>query len=149
MRLNARRLMFIVAAISVSACFLSGRPRVDDQHLEITLCQMLTAPTEYTGKKIVLTARITSTKEGANLWSPACPRIGINLHVDQEFRSAPGIPELYRALALHGLGDHPVIATLTGFLDNDYFDEIRNQHRRVFKAIAASNIRQSQRVERR
>ena len=96
-----------------------------------------------------MTVRITKTKDGTSLWNPSCAKHGIGMLMDAPSGSRPGLSELRRALTLHGLSDHPVIATLTGvFLYNDY-DEIRHRHRSVLKVIDAVEIKQSETVEHR
>jgi len=115
----------------------------------VSLCEVLTHPTEYSGKSMVVSGRITATKEHVGLWDPGCSKLGVSLVTGPKAESEPGITELYRAIRLHGLSDHPVIADLTGiFLENEY-DNVRRRRRSVFKAVAAANIRQSQTVERR
>jgi hypothetical protein len=52
-------------------------------------------------------------------------------------------------LLLHGLGDHPIVATLTGFFVPHYYDEFRKQRRKVFQVIASKDIHQSETVQRR
>ena len=63
-------------------------------------------------------------------------------------KTGSGIAELLQALSQHGLGDHPVSATLTGVLEIDNYDEIRRVHRTVFRVISARDIRRSAHVER-
>jgi hypothetical protein len=57
--------------------------------------------------------------------------------------------ELLQSLAVHGQGDHPWIATLTGALDPDHYDEITHRRRPVFRVVAAEDIARSRNVERR
>ena len=59
-----------------------------------------------------------------------------------------GLLELHRALSIYGLGDHPVIATLTGVFENNNYDEILHRHYPVLKIIDAIDIKISQAVER-
>jgi hypothetical protein len=113
----------------------------------VSLCEVLSHPAAYAGKTVGVTVRVLSTKEGASLWSPECRKRGIGLYI--EAGSGPGIPELRQALSLHGLADHPVIATLVGTLDPDHFDDIAHRKRSVFKVIAAKDIIQSRYVEHR
>jgi hypothetical protein len=112
----------------------------------VSLCDVLSHPGAYAGKTVMVTVRILSTKEGASLWSPDCRKRGVWLRIEAE---GPGMPELRQALHLHGLGDHPVVATLVGTLDPDHYDDITHRKRQVFKATAARDIRQSRSVEHR
>jgi hypothetical protein len=95
-----------------------------------------------------MTARITATKEGSFLWTPACRNLGVvSLQLEGQAESDSGLKGLQEMLRSHGLSDHPVIATLTGtFTYNQQPDEHR--HRAVFRANAASDLKQSDRVER-
>jgi hypothetical protein len=114
-----------------------------------SLCEVLGRPAEYLGKRLVLSVRITATKDGASLWDLGCSNLGVSLVTDPEVRSEPGISELYRALRLHGLSDHPVTATLAGLFLEDRNHSIRHRGKFVFKAVAATAIRQSVALERR
>jgi hypothetical protein len=120
---------------------------VSDHPSIISLCDILRHPSVYAGKTVTVTVRITSVKEGSSVWSPACSKLGVGLHIDREARSESGITALYQELDKYGLSDHPVIATLTGVYVADYFDEIRHRNRPVFKPVAARNIKRSPRVE--
>jgi hypothetical protein len=115
----------------------------------VSLCEVLSHPAAYVGNNVTVTVRILSTKEGASLWNPDCRRLGVWLRIEPDARTGPGIAELGQALALHGLGDHPVIATLTGVFDPNHYDDIAHQKRPVFRAIAAKDITRSRNVERR
>jgi len=61
---------------------------------------------------MVITVRISAFKHGTSLWDPACPKLGTDLHTDPSVSPDPSLQELRTALRQHGLGDHPVIATL-------------------------------------
>jgi hypothetical protein len=115
----------------------------------VSLCDVLARPKAFSGKSMTMTVRITSTKEGTTLWNPACKGLGVDLQTDASARSQPGISALYQALRLHGLSDHPVIATVTGIFIYDQYDEVRHQRRSVVKATAATDIKQSDVVEHR
>jgi len=115
----------------------------------VSLCEVLSHPATYAGNSVIVTVRILSTKEGANLWSPDCRKRGVWLRLERDARTGPGIAELGQALAQYGLGDHPVIATLTGVFDPNNYDEFAHQKKPVFRAIAAKDITRSRNVERR
>ena len=117
--------------------------------LKISICELLAHPSQYAGISVVMTVRITATKEGASLWDPACTKVGLRLHSDPATSSDPAMLELDRVLNEHGLSDHPVIATLTGEFRQNHYDDIRHQAKAVFNAVAASDIRQSQSIEHR
>lgn len=138
-----------VAVLACAGLALAAQDGGNKSAPSVSLCEVLTHPAEYSGKNVMLSVRITATKEGASLWDPGCSRVGVSLVTDPEVRSKPGIAELYRVLRLHGLSDHPVIARLSGvFLENQN-SAVRHRRRPVFKAVAASDIRQSQAVEHR
>lgn len=96
-----------------------------------------------------MTVRITSTKDGSSLWSPECRKFGLDLKIDASARSQKGISDLYQAMKLYGLSDHPVVATLTGVFIYDQYDETRHRRRSVFTASAATDIKQSVKEEHR
>jgi len=135
--------LILLLLVSVGLCASDGGSNTTES---VSLCEVLSHPAAYAGKTVMVTVRILSTKEGASLWSPECRKRGIGLRIEVE---GPGIPELRRALDLHGLADHPVVATLVGTLDPDHYDDITHRTRPVFKAISARDITQSQNVEHR
>jgi hypothetical protein len=136
-------LLIVLLPVSVGMCASEGG-RNDAE--SVSLCDVLSNPRAYAGKTVMVTVRILSTKEGASLWSPDCRKRGVGLRIEAE---GPGMPELREALDLHGLADHPVVATLVGTLDPNYYDDIRHRKRQVFKVTAAKDIRQSRNVEHR
>jgi hypothetical protein len=142
-----RWLMVTPALLLSTTTGLYARGGDSDPPLSVSLCDVLAHPAVYSGKSLIVTVRITSTKEGASLWSPDCRKVGVSLHI--ESRLGQGIPELYRALNLHGLGDHPIMATLTGVFTTDDYDEFRHRQRSAFKATAATDIKRTRDVERR
>lgn len=117
--------------------------------VSVSLCEVIEHPTDYSGKSVVMTVRIWATKEGTSLWNPACKKYGIRMWFGVPFESKPALLELNRALSIYGLGDHPVIATLTGVFEKDNYDEILHRHYPVLKVINAVDIKRSQAVERR
>ena len=137
--------LFLVAVlIAGNESFHAGRG--DEKAPTVSVCDILRNPSNYVHKTLTVTARITSTKEGAYIWSPDCSKRVITLHFAT--KSGLGIADLYRELDKYGLGDHPVIATLTGVYVRDYYDDIRHVHYPVFSAIAATDVRRSRNVER-
>jgi len=119
--------------------------------LVVPLCELLQNPLKYSGKTVTTTARIASFKEGTGIWDPACRRRGADLHTEESARSSASIVELDKALRSYGMGDHPVVATLTGvwlpyqFTGGGFLP----QPRHVFLASTAANIGRSAGVERR
>jgi hypothetical protein len=142
-----RRLILLVVfllPVRVGLCARGGDSKAPEA---VSLCDVLEHQAAYAGKTVIVTVRILSTKEGASLWSPECRKVGVHLRTEAD--AGPGIAELGQALAMHGLGDHPVIATLTGVFDPSYYDEIMRRTRPVFKAAAAKYITRARNVERR
>lgn len=139
-------LLFLLLLAGIS---LSAQSATSHGADSVSLCEVLSHPATYGGKSVIVTVRILSTKEGASLWSPDCRRLGVWLRIEPEARTGPGIAELREALAQHGLGDHPVIATLTGVFQPDHVDDVTHRKRPVFVALAAQDIKRSQKVERR
>lgn len=149
MRMKSWRLGVFLCLLFFSASskkMEAGSEANEDSSL-VSLCEVLRQPSNYAGKTITVTVRITSIKEGTSLWSPACSKRGVGLHVDREARSETGIAALYQELDKYGLSGRPIIATLTGVYIPDYFDEIRHRKRPVFKAVAAKDIKRSSKAE--
>jgi hypothetical protein len=136
---------FLVAA-GVGNC---AKGEDNDTPVRVSLCEVLAHPAEYSGKSLIITVRITSTKEGSSLWHPSCRKVGVALQFDASATSGQGIADLREVLRLHGLSNYPVIATLTGVFIYDQYDEVRHRRRSVFKATAATDIKQSHDVEHR
>src|SRR5258707_65488 len=86
----------------------------DKPPLQPTLCELFAHPERYSGKDLMVSARITQTKDGSDIWDPGCPNSGAVLRTNPSTESDPTIVELYRTLRIHGLSDHPVTATLFG-----------------------------------
>jgi hypothetical protein len=121
----------------------------DIKSVRVSLCDVLAHPKDFSEKSLIVTVRITATKEGASLWSPDCKKFGVDLLTDASAKSQPGIVALDQVLRLHGMSNHPVIATLSGIFINDEYDEFRHLHRSVFRATAATDIKQSENEEHR
>ena len=149
MRMKAWQLVFLLCfvAFSASSKKMEAWAGVEGGASSVSLCDVLRQPSIYAGKTVTLTVRITSTKEGTSLWSPACPKLGVRLHIDHEARSESGIAALYQELDKYGLSDRPIIVTLTGVYVADYFDEIRHRNYPVFSAVAAKDIKRSSKPE--
>jgi len=86
-------------------------------------------------------------KEGTSLWSPACSKLGVGLLTDDEARPDSGVRVLRQELEKYNLSARPVIATLTGVYERDYFDEIKHRNRPVFRVVAAKDIKRSRKTE--
>lgn len=108
---------------------------------KVAFCEVLAHPADYSGKTLTMTVRITATKEGSFLWSSNCRKLALSLQIEDEAKSDTGIQNLLKMLRLHGLSDHPVVATLTGVFLYDQEDE-HHRRRSVFRASAASEIKQ-------
>jgi hypothetical protein len=137
--------LFFFIAVLVAGYEGLYAARGDEKAPNVSVCDILRNPSIYAGKALTVTAHITSTKEGAYIWSPDCSKRGITLHF--ETKSGTGIADLYRELDKHGLGDHPIIATLTGIYMRDHYDDIRNLHYPIFSVIAATDVKRSRNVE--
>jgi hypothetical protein len=138
----AAALLVVVAGTSCAQADSGGAPE------SASLCLVLAHPTDFSGKTMRMTVSITATKEGSFIWTPACRGLGVvSLQLEGQTESESGLKGLRDMLRSHGLSDHPVIATLTGtFTYNQQQDEHR--HKAVFKASAASDLSQSERLER-
>ena len=112
---------------------------------KVSFCRLLAHTSEYSGRVVVITVRISTFKEGALLWSPECSEKGVGLLIEEE--SGPGVPELQRRILPHPDYGHPLIATLTGVLDPNYYDKVRHRKRAVFKVIAARDVHRSPKRE--
>jgi hypothetical protein len=117
----------------------------------VALCELLQQPSKYAGKSVTTTARIASSKEVTGIWDPACRRLGADLHTAESARSTASIVELDDKLRKRGMSDYPVIATLTGTLLPNQWEEhaFLPQPRLVFLVSSASNIGRSPTIERR
>jgi hypothetical protein len=134
--------------VLVLGAVLSVHSENNGPSVRVSLCDVVEHPTYYSGKSVVMTVRILATKDGTSLWNPTCKKYGIRVKFGVPFESKPGLLELHRALSIHGLGDHPVIATLTGVFENNNYDEILHRSYPVLKIIDAIDIKISQAVER-
>lgn len=105
--------------------------------LKVSLCEVLKHPADYSGKNLVVRARVTRAKEGAFLSDRDCANFGIDLWTDPAVRSEPGLSELHSSLRVHS-----VDATITGVFVHDQYDEVRHRRRAVFKATSAAEIKE-------
>jgi len=86
-------------------------------------------------------------KHGTAIWDPTCHGQGADL---QWRGNSHGVMQLKEALNIHGMGDYPVIATLSGTwmgkqrTNNGFLP----QPRTVFLMSDAADISRSKRVER-
>lgn len=117
--------------------------------LRPTLCELFAHPQKYVGKDLMVSARITQTKDGSDIWDPSCPNAGALLQTNPSTESDPTIVKLYRTLRLHGLSDHPVTATLHGILKEEQYEKVPNKRRLIFIVAAASDISRTKHIERR
>lgn len=140
-------LWFVCFAVPFAPAKVEGQSVAERTAVEVSLCDVLKDPAHYAGKTLMMTVRITSTKEGASLWNPGCSKLGVSLHVDREYQSESGIAELYREMDKHGLSGRPIIANVTGIYDVEYLDPIRHRKRIVFRAETARDIRRSTKPE--
>jgi hypothetical protein len=104
--------------------------------LLVSLCDLLKQPPAYVGKPVVIKVRVTPLKDGAFIWSPACPSSGISPLVAAEATSENGLAEFQKAY--HKF--RPFLATLTGLYEPEHVDETRKTKRRVFLVLAAKEI---------
>lgn len=121
----------------------------DNPPLKPALCELFAHPGKYSGKDLMVSARITQTKDGSDIWDPGCPNSGAILRTNPSSESDPTVVELYRTLRLHGLSDHPVTAILFGVLRDEPYEQIPGRGRLIFVVTAASGISQTKHIERR
>lgn len=147
---NVTRLLAFL--VSWAACIASlqaqtgGHP---DQPVVATLCELLKSPQAFIGKSVTVDVHITSMKEGSNIWSPDCSKLGLVLVTTLEGGQESGIPDLRKELTQYQKASRPVLALLTGTYEPDYPDEIRHRKYAVFKAYAAKAVRRSSSSSRR
>jgi|ERR1019366_1330957 hypothetical protein len=77
----------------------------------MSFCELLAHSKQYVSRTVSVRVRITATKHGTGIWDPECSGRGADL---QWQGSSPGMKKLDEALRKFGMGDYPVIATLTG-----------------------------------
>jgi hypothetical protein len=143
---------FLVLGLLARNSASSQQPTVGSPEVPtITFCELLKAQSKYAGKIVTTTAQITSGRHVTGIWDPACRGLGADLHTADSARSKPSIVELDETLLKHGMGDYPVIATLTGVLLPNQREEhsFLPQPRLVFLVSSASSIHRSSKIERR
>jgi hypothetical protein len=148
------KLAFQNVALTLMLCCSASSQQQDSSRVQtptIPLCELLQNPSKYSGKTVTTTARIDSFKEGTDIWDPACRGRGADLHIADSARSSPSIVELNAALRKHGMGDYPLIATVTGTLLPNQREEhaFILQPRLVFLVSGAADIHHSTKIERR
>jgi hypothetical protein len=91
-----------------------------------------------------------ASKHVTVIWDPACHENGADLHFSSTGAESPSVIELQKVLRQNGMGDHPVIATLTGtWLGTVYYEhQFLAQPRIVFEVIDAQSITRSVKIER-
>ncbi len=114
-----------------------------------TICKLVAQGKDYSEASVYVTARMTGTIEGTNLWDPACRNKGIDLWIAKSSRDQPEFQGLIRALRAHGTSDRPVIATFQGVFWRDWRDPTGRRRKNVLEAYRVSNIHQSAKVEER
>ena len=129
---------FLVLTV-FGCCYAAAQS--NDAPSKVALCDVLARPAGYSSRTLTMTVRVTATKEGSFLWSSNCKKLGLSLQIGDEAKSDAGIRNLLKMLRLHGLSDHPVVATLTGVFLYNQEDE-QHRHRSVFRVSAASEIKQ-------
>jgi|ERR1017187_1105759 hypothetical protein len=116
----------------------------------VPLCDLLKDSAKYTGKSVTTAARIFPGRHVTVIWDPACRGLGATLEIEKSRESVAGVQQLEAELYKAGMGDHPVIATLTGTwvgterTDNGFIA----QPRIVFRVTDVSNISRSAKIER-
>jgi hypothetical protein len=148
------KLTFQIVASTLMMYGSASTQQQDGSHVQtptIPLCELLQNPSKYSGKTVTTTARIDGFKERTDTWDPACRGRGADLHIADSARSSPSIAELNAALRKHGMGDYPLIATVTGTLLPNQREEhaFLLQPRLVFLVSGASEIHHSTKIERR
>jgi len=146
----AVRLSIIALTLAASHSAIPQQPQVvSAESPTISLCELLKAPLAYSGKVVTTKAQITRGRHVTVIWDPACRGLGADLQSADSARSNPSIIELDDTLWKHGVGDHPVIATLTGVLLPNQREEhsFLLQPRLVFSASSASNVHRSPKIE--
>lgn len=141
--------LFFVGILSGSSCLLPTEAAANGDVERASICALMAAPKQYTGKTVEVIARITRTKEGIGLWDPSCGNLGVDLLIDFDETDKPGFKELEEALKAHGLSDHPVIATVQGVFTFNQYDKFKKQKRTVLVASSVFNVHQSSDVEHR
>lgn len=145
MRVHPRFFVFLCLAVVLATArqTISGGDSAATQTAEkVSFCQLLAHPETYSGRVVVTTVHLYMFKEGVSLRSPDCNKKAVWLLI--ESTSGPGVPELSRRISPRPFyARHPLVATLTGILDPNHYDEALRRKRAVFKVIAARDISQS------
>ena len=117
---------------------------------QVPFCELFGDSGRFLGQVVVTKVRISAYKHGTAIWDPACRSRGADLQWSEASRSKPGTLQLDEYLRKFGMGDHPVIATLTGkwMGKQDTGVGFRPQPRYVFLMINASDVDRTKDVER-
>jgi hypothetical protein len=116
----------------------------------VPLCDLIKDSANYSGRNVTTTARVSAGRHVTVIWDPACRGAGATLEFEKSSESVAGVRQLEAELDKAGVGDHPLIATLSGIwvgtkrTDNGFIA----QPRIVFRVTDASNITRSAKVER-
>jgi hypothetical protein len=91
-----------------------------------------------------------ATKHVTVMWDPACRGHGADLHFALTGAENPSVVELEKVLRQSGMGDRPIIATLSGtWLGTKYYEhQFLAQPRIVFEVTEAHNVTRSMKIER-
>jgi hypothetical protein len=117
---------------------------------QVSFCELFENNGHFLGQLVMIKVRITAYKHGTGIWDPACKSRGADLKWSEEARSKPGTLQLDDSLRKFGMGDHPVIATLTGkwMGKQDTGVGFLPQPRYVFLMLEATNVDRTKDVER-
>ena len=116
---------------------------------KVDLCSLIANSKSYAGKSVATVGRITATKEGIDMWDPACTNLGVDISIDFDATGRRGFGVLEQALKAHGLSSHPVIASVTGVLRWNCYDKTRHKKRTVLEVESVDEVHQATVVERR
>ena len=114
-----------------------------------TVCALLASPSQFSGRSVRISAKMTSTKEGTDLWDGECPHLGIVLWVQRQLQEQEDFRNLTSLLAAHGLSSRPVVATFEGIYLHNWRDSSGAVRRDVLMASRVENAHQSADIERR
>jgi hypothetical protein len=134
-----------VLLVCVASTYARGQAQTESHSHSpvVNLCEVVKSPAVFAGKFIEVDTHITSMKEGASIWSPECPKLGVVLVTTLDEGPESGILSLRKELAEYQRSSRPVLATLRGVYVLDYLDEIRHRRYPVFKAFSATAVRRS------
>lgn len=154
-----RNALCFMICVATTAC--SSRPVASDNksHMQalkpeappiVSLCDLIKQSQIYAGQRVTTTVRILATKHVTGIWDPACKRSCADLHFPSDDQDNASTHALLKELGQHSMGDHPVIATLTGTWlgTQNYEHQFLPQPRIVFEVSEAKGITHSGKIER-